>query len=421
MQTAYIAKLNSGCLSRQVGATITASDYSVKAIGWNEAPEGQIPCNLRCISDYCANKDKDSFSTFELQDLAFQNALYKINSNYEESDLKGYSYSYCFKDIYNAIKNSKNQVYTRALHAEENAFLQLSKNGGQGIKGGKLFTTASPCELCAKKAYQLGIKEIYYIDPYPGISVDHILNFGSEDGPKMILFDGAIGNAYIKLYTPRISIKDEIKLLTGIDNKEVVKKTKVSTNTKNGVKDVKYKKYSSTFEFLSRTEISEVTNKEIVALRDGIKEFSNQVFWTGSSFDGIFMEECDREYEFTYFQDQKDPYEALMCLKKDLNEGDSVTFSLRINAKDSQRIMNPYYAHLVQIKTDELDMTLKAPKDLLKNVRLNIYADLAMTNDLLVDTLDIQAEMQGEQEFFNFKTDNVNLMYSYSFEWDFNE
>lgn len=60
-----------------------------------------------------------------------------------------------------------------------------------GIKGGKLFTTASPCELCAKKAYQLGIKEVYYIDIYPGISMQHILDCGDKK-PDLILFQGAI-------------------------------------------------------------------------------------------------------------------------------------------------------------------------------------------------------------------------------------
>ena len=116
--------------------------------------------------------------------------------------------SYCFKDVYNGLKGEKNQVYTRALHAEENAFLQISKYGGTEVKGGCLFTTASPCELCAKKAYQLGIEKIYYIDPYPGISQSHILTFGSTGNPEMKLFYGAIGQSYLDFYQPRISIKD---------------------------------------------------------------------------------------------------------------------------------------------------------------------------------------------------------------------
>ena len=107
------------------------------------------------------------------------------------------------------MTGEKNQVHTRSLHAEENAFLQISRYGGQGLVGGCLFTTASPCELCAKKAYQLGISKIYFIDPYPGISKEHVLA-GGKYQPEVILFTGAIGQAYHELYQPVMAYKDEL-------------------------------------------------------------------------------------------------------------------------------------------------------------------------------------------------------------------
>lgn len=225
MQLAFNAKYNSGCLSRQVGAVVTGEDFSVRAVGWNDVPKGQVPCNLRCVEDYCRNKDEETFSQYELDNELFDEAMKKINISLNDQIIKakkaGKCYAYCFKDIYNGLTNQKNQVYTRALHAEENAFLQISKYGGAKIQGGKLFTTASPCELCSKKAYQLGIEEIYYIDPYPGISKSHILTFGKNNNPKMILFKGAIGNAYISLYAPRMPYKDEIELTTGVSAKTI--------------------------------------------------------------------------------------------------------------------------------------------------------------------------------------------------------
>ena len=85
-----------------------------------------------------------------------------------------------------------------------------------------LFTTASCCELCAKKAYQLGIRKIYYIDTYPGISNEHILGSGPKDHrPEMILFKGAVGRAYINLYNPFMSLKDEIETLSGVEVKKI--------------------------------------------------------------------------------------------------------------------------------------------------------------------------------------------------------
>ncbi len=225
MQIAYNAKLNSGCLSRQVGAVVTDKHYSVKAVGWNSVAEGQVPCNLRSIDNYLNNKDPDSFSTYEIENPVFSkllsdnySSLFKKSSS--PDSFKGRLFSYCFKDEYEKLTKEKNQVHTRSLHAEENAFLQLAKYGSEGIIGGNLFTSASCCVLCSKKAYQLGIRNIYYIDPYTDIANSHILSFGKDksQGPQCHLFYGAIGRAYTCLFTQRIAIKDELKILLDAQN-----------------------------------------------------------------------------------------------------------------------------------------------------------------------------------------------------------
>lgn len=213
MQIAYNSKVNSGCISRQVGAVITDEFYSIKAVGCNSSPEGQVPCNLRNIENLKKKIDKKAFSHFEITDTKFNEYIKNKFKSTDLKILKGNTHTYCFKDIYNSIQNKENQVHTRALHAEENAFLQISKYGGIGLKGGFLFTTASPCELCSKKAYQLGIKKIYYIDPYPGISSTHILDCG-KNKPEMNLFVGAIGRAYTQFFTQILPIKDELKMRT---------------------------------------------------------------------------------------------------------------------------------------------------------------------------------------------------------------
>lgn len=215
MQIAYNVKLNSGCLSRQVGAVVTNENFSIRSVGWNSTPEGQTPCNLRNLVSISLNEDKEAFSHFEKNDKEYNEFLNNIIIRYElanKDTLKGRQIPYCFKDAFNSFKGKGNQVHTRALHAEENAFLQISKYGGPSIKDGILFTTASPCELCAKKAYQLGIKTIYYIDPYPGISNNHVLNCGSHI-PNMILFEGAIGRAYTQIYTQILPYKDELAMI----------------------------------------------------------------------------------------------------------------------------------------------------------------------------------------------------------------
>jgi deoxycytidylate deaminase/dephospho-CoA kinase len=213
MQIAYTAKLNSGCISRQVGAVVTDINFSVRSIGWNDAPHGQVPCNLRSRDDLLAGSDSSAYSEFERTDGKYLGHFTASSKRFVTVPKDGRNNAFCFKSEYNAFKNEKNQVHTRSLHAEENAFLQISKYGLSSIEGGLLFTTASPCELCAKKAYQLGITKIFYIDPYPGIAIGHILQGGSRN-PTLTLFSGAIGRAFHKLYSPIVAYKDELNALT---------------------------------------------------------------------------------------------------------------------------------------------------------------------------------------------------------------
>jgi len=217
MQIAINAKLNSSCLSRQVGAVITDNFFSVKAIGWNSAPEGQVPCSHRTAVDLVSTEDPSAFSEYENTDSIFREKFKDIYGNsIQGNNTRGWPLSYCFKDIQNCIDGEKNQVHTRALHAEENAFLQITKYGGQGIKGGYLFTTSSPCELCAKKAYQLGISKIYYLDPYPGIAGSHVLDTGSSR-PDVVPFVGALNRGYQQLFEPIMPHKEAIKALVSLD------------------------------------------------------------------------------------------------------------------------------------------------------------------------------------------------------------
>jgi deoxycytidylate deaminase/dephospho-CoA kinase len=215
MQLAYSVKLNSGCISRQVGAVITDQNYSIKAVGWNNSPQGQTPCVLRNAEELLNGGEEGVYSIYERTDEKFHQVLEQTYHPVKGSErLCGRNLSFCFKDLQNEVEGEKNQVHTRSLHAEENAFLQLAKYGGEPIQGGVLFSTASPCELCSKKAYQLGIKKVVYIDPYPGISREHILGAGTEI-PELILFRGALGRAYHRLYQPVMPMKDELQMATG--------------------------------------------------------------------------------------------------------------------------------------------------------------------------------------------------------------
>ena len=236
MQIASTAKLNSGCISRQVGAVITDSECHLLSIGWNQQPEGQMPCAYRDLCELYHHWDDLAYSEYESDDE--DNFIKKIANQVccfwdtKDSPLneKGKLPVYCFKDYQNGITGERNQVHTRALHGEETAFLNLGAKRERAVNG-ILFTTSSPCELCAKKAKYMGISKIYYVETYAGVSQKHVLNIGKHQ-PDLILFTGVIGTAYTKLFTPLLPRKDENEMWLGerMDHKlyEVIKERKHS-------------------------------------------------------------------------------------------------------------------------------------------------------------------------------------------------
>jgi deoxycytidylate deaminase len=161
MQIASTARLMSGCLSRQVGAAIIGPHGYVVGIGWNDPPDKQVPCALRSCGELLAgDRPHDRpFSEYE-RSAAFRNHLASRPSDEP----------FCFRSELAAIKDKKEAEYTRALHAEENAFLQTAKVGGATVLGSTLYTTSSTCTLCAKKAYQLEVERIIYIERYTDLA-----------------------------------------------------------------------------------------------------------------------------------------------------------------------------------------------------------------------------------------------------------
>ena len=59
--------------------------------------------------------------------------------------------------------------YAYVVHAEENAIL----NSTQSLKGASIYVSLFPCNECAKKIIQSGIREIVYLsDKYNGTATD---------------------------------------------------------------------------------------------------------------------------------------------------------------------------------------------------------------------------------------------------------
>lgn len=214
MQIAFAAKANSGCLSRQVGAVVTDSDYNILSVGWNDVPDCDITCARKNLLDIYRERDLSAYSEYEIHDEKFRmriNSIYNKNTENYKGDygklLCGLPWRYCFKDVH---EDDRQPMRSRAMHAEEKALANVQENA----VGGCLFTTSSPCEMCSKNAKHHHISKIYYIEQYLGLSERQY----SESGYKYnrashILFAGAIGRAYTQMYTPVIPHKDVLEFM----------------------------------------------------------------------------------------------------------------------------------------------------------------------------------------------------------------
>jgi len=172
MVMAYANSLRSSCLKRKVGAIIIDANGNICSSGYNEVPT----CSSTCDDDGGCYREKVR------QD--FHNAVKEI----EDDETKQ-------EKIVEKFKSCKILDYCKALHAEESSIVNLAKSGMPTITQAKLYTTTYPCNLCAKKIAQVGIKDIVYLEPYPMIEAKKILD---ENKVKSKPFEGITPRGYFR-------------------------------------------------------------------------------------------------------------------------------------------------------------------------------------------------------------------------------
>ncbi|MFH1665499.1 MAG: cytidine/deoxycytidylate deaminase family protein [Candidatus Omnitrophota bacterium] len=118
MGIAALVAGRSTCLRRQVGA-VAVKNKQILATGYNGAPTGVTHCeDTGCL------REKLGVPSGERHELC------------------------------------------RALHAEQNAFLQAARHG-VSLDGATLYSTTQPCSICAKMIINAGIKKIVIAGEYP--------------------------------------------------------------------------------------------------------------------------------------------------------------------------------------------------------------------------------------------------------------
>ncbi len=127
MEIAEVAQKRSTCVRRQVGAVIV-KENRIMATGYNGAPMNVKHCEeIGCLRE-------------------------KLG-----------------------VPSGQRHELCRALHAEQNAIIQVA-NLGTSIEGATLYCTHQPCVICAKMIINCNIRRIVIKEGYPDELALELLN-----------------------------------------------------------------------------------------------------------------------------------------------------------------------------------------------------------------------------------------------------
>jgi deoxycytidylate deaminase len=178
MAMAYAVGQRSSCMQRKVGAIIANERGNVISSGYNEVPRGEQPCIGRFKSCY-REKTREDFR------IAIEKAGFSVPGR--EAELMAE-----FRRHFRILDNC------RALHAEENAILNLARDGRSvPLSECTLYTTTYPCRLCARRIANLEFRRIVYLEPYPDPEAKLILGGAGVDDE---FFQGVTFRAYFRIY-----------------------------------------------------------------------------------------------------------------------------------------------------------------------------------------------------------------------------
>lgn len=144
MAAAYTTGRRSRCIKRKVGAVIADKYDRIISSGFNGVPQGLQECRPSLGECYRDTK------RLELSQ--------RINRQLGHAGEEGSA---------GVIKRKvKLLELCRALHGEESAILNLVGRGVE-LEGATIYVTTYPCNLCANKIVQVGIRKVIYFEPYP--------------------------------------------------------------------------------------------------------------------------------------------------------------------------------------------------------------------------------------------------------------
>jgi deoxycytidylate deaminase len=219
MYEAASAAAQSGCMSRQVGASIVSAQGELIAVGRNDVPRrgGGL-----YVEDDQSKWDETKRAIVDNDHRCFK---WKNGICHNESRLKDIITKIAQKiwsgEVLKKDKTLANIIellqgtevddlteFSRSIHAEMEAILSVAREGRHSLVGATLYTSTYPCHNCARHIVAAGIDRVVYIEPYKksqAISLHSDSVTEDPDDHSRVIFsqyDGVAPRNYHHLFRP---------------------------------------------------------------------------------------------------------------------------------------------------------------------------------------------------------------------------
>lgn len=215
MYNAAAAAAGSACLSRQVGAAIYSENNELIGKGRNDVPKanGGLYSYEDGDEDHRCHKwkEKRCHNDFHKERLymSITLELKKAGLIVKDADYDGIRQAIRRTDVKNLIE------FSRAVHAEMDAIISVSRGNKPGILGGTMYCTTFPCHSCARHIVASGIVRVVYIEPYPKslaetLHSDAVTSDDSKDDlVSFVQYQGVAPKNILRLFEYRNSRKKD--------------------------------------------------------------------------------------------------------------------------------------------------------------------------------------------------------------------
>ena len=199
MHMAYATSHSSQCISRKVGAVITDSDRRVVGVGYNENPAGTKPCE-EAYGDCFRDLEKKKYLTTALRKNGAQCPA--CNTPLPERLEDGPASWRCLNvncrvSLDELFFNDRGASWCTAIHAELRAILAA----GERAKNGSLYCTTLPCFQCAEQLIHVGVKHVWYTEPYPSPMTQDRLDLAGVDAQQ---FEGVRSTSFERFFPTKL-------------------------------------------------------------------------------------------------------------------------------------------------------------------------------------------------------------------------